>query len=149
MLRNDCSTGYDHISTSFIKPVAELLRSPMIFILNNFIELDQFPHERKVAWISPIHKINQPTEFKNHPPASTLPVLSKIYESVVLEKVITSLKINQYSISTNLVTVRITPLQHYSQNCAMTLNAQPKVLKWYWPLLQIIWKCFILLTFQF
>ena len=29
MIRNDCSTGYDHIPATFIKPVSEFLVSPI------------------------------------------------------------------------------------------------------------------------
>ena len=35
-LRNDCSTCYDNIPVSFIKPAAEYLESPLTFIINNF-----------------------------------------------------------------------------------------------------------------
>ena len=80
--------NYQKILISFIKPVAELLISPITFILNNFIELDQFPDVRKVARTNPIHKVNQSIELKNYRPASVLSVLLKIYDSVVLEKVI-------------------------------------------------------------
>ena len=81
--------NYRKIPTSFIKPAAELLTSPIIFTSNNFIELDQFPYVRTVAKlpISPIHKINQPTELKNYRPLSVWPVILKIYESVVLENI--------------------------------------------------------------
>ena len=41
-LRNNCFTGYDHIPTSFIKPVADLLIYSVSPILNNFIEVNQF-----------------------------------------------------------------------------------------------------------
>ena len=36
----------------------------MKFMMYNFIELNQFPDIRKVNRISPIPKINQPTELK-------------------------------------------------------------------------------------
>ena len=42
MIRNDCSTGYDHIPASFIKPVSEFLVSPVTFIIKNFIKRNQF-----------------------------------------------------------------------------------------------------------
>ena len=37
-LRNDCSTGYDNIPVSFIKPIAEYIASPLTSIINNLIE---------------------------------------------------------------------------------------------------------------
>ena len=36
-LRNACSTGYDNILVSFIKPIAEYIASPLTFIINNLI----------------------------------------------------------------------------------------------------------------
>ena len=63
MIRNDCSTGYDHIPASFIKPVTEFLASPITFIINNFIKINQFPDIWKLARISPIPKIQRPVEF--------------------------------------------------------------------------------------
>ena len=43
MIRNGCSTGYDDIPASFIKPISEFLISPITFIVNNFIKTNQFP----------------------------------------------------------------------------------------------------------
>ena len=87
MIQNDCSTGYDHIPASFIKPVSEFLVSPITFIINNFIKLNQFPAIWKLARISPISKIQLPVELKDYRPVSTLPILTKVYERVVLEQI--------------------------------------------------------------
>ena len=87
MIRNDCSTGYDHIPATFIKPVSEFLVSPITFIINNFIKLNQFPAIWKLARISPISKIQLPVELKDYRPVSTLPILTKVYERVVLEQI--------------------------------------------------------------
>ena len=87
MIQNDCSTGYDHIPASFIKPVSEFLVSPITFIINNFIKLNQFPAIWKLARISPVSKIQLPVELKDYRPVSTLPILTKVYERVVLEQI--------------------------------------------------------------
>ena len=78
-LRNDCSTGYDNIPVSFIKPLAEYLESPLTFIKNNFIVTSTFPGIWKIARISPIPKLVNPPQLKNYRPISILPILSKIY----------------------------------------------------------------------
>ena len=57
----------------------------MAFILNNFTDINTFPHIWSVAQTSSNPKLNQP---KDHRRVSTLPVPSKIYERVVLEQVI-------------------------------------------------------------
>ena len=83
-LRNDCSTGYDNIQVSFIKPIAEYIDSPLTFIINNLIEESKFPDQWKIARISPIPKVTNPTELKDYLPISILPILSKVYEKQVL-----------------------------------------------------------------
>ena len=75
MIRNDCSTGYDHIPASFIKPVSEFLVLSITFIINNFIKINQFPDIWKLASISPIPKMQLPVELKDHQPVSILPIL--------------------------------------------------------------------------
>ena len=80
MIRNDCSTGYDHILASFIKPISEFLVSPVTFTINNFIKINQFPYIWKLARISTILKIQLPVEVKDYQPVSVLPILSKIYD---------------------------------------------------------------------
>ena len=87
MIRNDCSTGYDHIPATFIKPVSEFLVSPITFIINNFIKINQFPDIWKLARISPIPKIQLPVELKDYRPVSILPILSKADKRVVLEQI--------------------------------------------------------------
>ena len=86
MIRNDCSTGYDHIPASFIKPVSEFLVSPITFIINNFIKINEFPGKWKLSRISPIPKIKLPVDLEDYRPVSILPILSKVYERVVLEQ---------------------------------------------------------------
>ena len=43
LLLNDCSTRYDNIPVSFIKPVAEYIASVLTFISNSLIEKLKFP----------------------------------------------------------------------------------------------------------
>ena len=71
---------------SFIKPVAEHLESPLTFIINNFIVTSTFPGMWKIARISPIPKIVNPSQLKDYRPISILPILSKIYEKLVLQQ---------------------------------------------------------------
>ena len=86
LLRNDCSTWYDNIPAMFIKPVAELLVSPLTFVINNYIATNNFPYAWKTARISPIPKKTQPVELKDYIPVSILLVLSKVYEKLVLQQ---------------------------------------------------------------
>ena len=86
-LRNDCSTGYDNISVSFIKPIVEYIASPLTFIFNNLIEESKFLDQWKIARISPIPKVTNPTELKDYRLISILPILSKVYEKQVSHQI--------------------------------------------------------------
>ena len=86
LIRNDFSKGYENIPAMFIKPVVEFLVSPLTFVINNYIATNNFPNTWKTARISPIPKITQPVELKDYKPVSILPVLSKVYEKLVLQQ---------------------------------------------------------------
>ena len=43
MIRNDCSTGYDHIPATFIKPVSEFLVSPITYCNKQFHRKKSIP----------------------------------------------------------------------------------------------------------
>ena len=86
LLRNGCSTRYDNIPATFIKPVAELLASPLTFVINNYLATNNFPNAWKTAAISPVPKLTQPVELKDYRRVSIFPVLSEVYEKLVLQQ---------------------------------------------------------------
>ena len=79
-ITNNYLTGYAHMPASFIKPVSELLVSPITFIINNFININRSPDTWELAKISTIPKIQLPVECNDYQPVSILPILSKIYQ---------------------------------------------------------------------
>ena len=85
-IRSDCSTGYDNIPIRYLKHVAEALASPLTCIINNCIEKSIFPHQWKTAKIRPILKISNPVKISDYRPISILPILSKVFERVILEQ---------------------------------------------------------------
>ena len=87
-LRNDCSTGADQIPTKFIKPIAEFLASPLCHIINTCIQMSAFPTKWKTARISPIPKVDDPRANDDYRPISILPVLSKIFERLVMNQIV-------------------------------------------------------------
>ena len=83
-LRNDCSSGYDQIPIKFLKPVVDNITSPIVFIINSSIDKEIFPDSWKIARVCPIPKVDNPVNVKDLRPISILPVLSKVYEKVIL-----------------------------------------------------------------
>ena len=66
--------------------VAESLTSPHTNILNNCISKQVFPRQWKIARISPIPKVNDTKPKNDLRPISILPVLSKVFERLVLKQ---------------------------------------------------------------
>ena len=87
-IRNDCSAGNDNIPINLLKPVSDKIISPLTYIINGFINQGTFPEEWKIARISPIPKIAAPSKASDYRPISVLPVLSKVYERVILQQLV-------------------------------------------------------------
>ena len=85
-LRSDCSTGHDNIPSKFIKPVSEYLVSPLTHIINSCIESSIFPDDWKISRICPVPKVNDPQPLIDYRPISILPILSKVFERVILQQ---------------------------------------------------------------
>ena len=63
-----------------------LLATPIAILFNKCVKLGCFPSFLKNADVVPIPKIPRPTEVSHFRPISILPVLSKIFEKIVLSK---------------------------------------------------------------
>ena len=85
-LRLDCSSGYDSIPVSLIRPVAEILASPLTHIINCGIDQNMFHKAWKINKITPVPKIEHPTVNDDYRPVSVLPILSKVYERLVCKQ---------------------------------------------------------------
>ena len=59
-----------------IEPVLDHLISPLVHIINNSIN----------KRVCPIPRVDQPTSVKDFQPNSVLPILSKVYERVILQQ---------------------------------------------------------------
>ena len=86
-LREDCSTGYDQIPTNLLKLVLDTIASPLTNIINTSIIENIFPHQWKINKVSPIPKINCPTDHDDYRPISILPVLSKVFERLMAKQI--------------------------------------------------------------
>ena len=86
-LRSDCSTGVDQIPVKFLKPVASIIAPALTHTINTCIEISTFPQDWKTARISPIPK-DYPVKEDDFRPVSILPVISKVFERIVLNQLI-------------------------------------------------------------
>ena len=87
-LRKDCSSGHGNIPVKFLKPVVDQITLPIVHIINTSIDKEIFLDSWKVARVCPIPKIDNPVTVKDFRPISILPVLSKVYEKVILSQLL-------------------------------------------------------------
>lgn len=91
-IREDCSTGHDNIPINLLKQMSDYIISPLCHIINSFISEGTFPTEWKIARISPLLKVKSPSEAVDYRPISVLPILSKVYERVILHQLLEYIK---------------------------------------------------------
>ena len=81
---NDSACGYDGISIRLIKLSRDKICEVLTHICNLSLAAGIFPHELKIAKITPIFKTGKANDVKNYRPISVLPAISKIIEKCVL-----------------------------------------------------------------
>ena len=80
--------GYDGIKASLLKETFNLYAQPLVHICKLSITQGYFPEELKIAKVVPIFKSGDPKIFNNYRPISVLPVMSKILEKLMFNRVI-------------------------------------------------------------
>ena len=89
----------DNISGRFLKDEATVLGIPITQICNLSIKLSHFPKECKVAKLKPFYEKGTKTDPKHFRPISLLPIVSKIFEKLLLDQTmeyLTDSNINKY-----------------------------------------------------
>lgn len=82
-LPNSSAPGWDHITTKFIKLSKYILIPVICYIFNLCFEKGIFPTVFKMAIVTPVHKGGSRDSVDNYRPISVLPVLSKIMEKLI------------------------------------------------------------------
>jgi len=80
------AAGIDNIKSIFLKDGASILGKPIAKLCNLSIKLSIFPDKCKIAKLKPLFKKGSKTEPKNYRPISLLPLISKVFEKVVLDQ---------------------------------------------------------------
>ena len=83
------SVGIDTIPPLIIKESAEILARPLTQIINESIKENVFPSQAKIAAILPFFKKDDRLNKKNYRPISILSSISKIFEKVLKNQIMT------------------------------------------------------------
>jgi hypothetical protein len=99
-LNTSKAPGPDGVSTRVLKECSAALAKPVQQLFNQSIEEATLPSEWKTANVVPIHKKGPKTEVSNYRPVSLLPIISKVLERSILNKII------------DIISPEISKLQH-------------------------------------
>ena len=80
------AAGIDNVSGKFLKDGAHKLGIPITQICNLSIKLSDFPKDCEVAKLKPLYKKGTKTDPKNFRSISLLPIVSRIFEKVILDQ---------------------------------------------------------------
>ena len=84
-LKNSGS-NIDHMPARIFKSVSAYIISPLVKIMNKSFEDGIYPNCLKIGRIITIFKSGNPTDPSNYRPISTLPYLSKLFESFICNR---------------------------------------------------------------
>ena len=88
--------GYDEITASILKFSLPVIRSPLTHILNLPLLEGVFPNELKIANVLPLYKADDDMLFNNYRPVSVLSVLSKVFDRIMYNRLISFLESNKF-----------------------------------------------------
>lgn len=86
-LRNVNSVGPDEIPVYLVKGCIEYLVDPLRSIFSSSLRQSVFPNRWKLAKVCPIYKQGEKSQISNYRPVSLLSVFSKVFESVIYDKI--------------------------------------------------------------
>ena len=82
-LKSGKAVGLDRIPARLLKDSADIVATPVAFIINTSLRTTQVPSNWKSARVIPLFKKGKADEMDNYRPISILPVLSKVLERAV------------------------------------------------------------------
>ena len=94
-LKSKSSYGYDEISNNLIKHASNSLIKPLTLIVNQVLHTGIFPRQLKLSRVKPVHKSGEQSHFCNYRPISLLPSMSKVFEYVIFDQLMTFLTDNK------------------------------------------------------
>ena len=88
---NNSSAGWDDISPSVLKYIAPYITKALVNLINLSFQEGLFPDELKIARVIPLYKNDDPMIFSNYRPVSILTAISKIYEKIMYNRLVSFL----------------------------------------------------------
>ena len=120
------ASGPDRIPPRLLKECSQQIAPSLCALFNHSLEFSRLPTERKSADVTPIHKKDQKEPVENYRPISLLPIISKVMERCVCNRLYDHVKLlinkvqhgflRNRSCVTQLLSVLHTIGQHLDKN---------------------------------
>ena len=94
-LPNKNSTGQDGLASWVLKE-NDILVKPMTYLFNTSIHKGIFPNVLKTSVVVPVYKSGDKNDITNYRPIALLSVISKVFESLIKERMLKFLLKNNY-----------------------------------------------------
>lgn len=85
-LDSNTGSGIDNISTKVVKSLKSYITEELTECINVCLESGNFPDSLKIAKVTPIFKSGTKSDPNNYRPISVLPVISKIFEKIIYNR---------------------------------------------------------------
>lgn len=102
-LRNECLTGYDNLPAKYLKLVINEISNSLTHIINVCIDKNIFPENWKISRSSLLRKVSELKGISDYRPISILPILSEVYEWLILNQIIDYIETQQLLAKPSLV----------------------------------------------
>ena len=86
-LKKNKSPGHDDINSNTLIYNKKELKIPLMHICSLSLKTGVFPEQLKIAKITPVYKKGEKSEFTNYRPISILPVISKLLERIMYNRI--------------------------------------------------------------
>ena len=96
-IKGSTSKGHDGISSELLKLITSDVSKCITTIINQSLTSGIFPNSLKIAKVTPIFKKGNNNLITNYRPISVLPVISKIFETVICDQ------LSDYFLTNNLL----------------------------------------------
>jgi hypothetical protein len=93
-LKPKTSSGFDEISAKLVKMCKNELSPPLTNIVNKSLKQGIFPSILKLSKVYPKYKKGSTTDTSSYRPISLIPTFSKIFEKIVLHRLLCHLENN-------------------------------------------------------
>ena len=90
-LRQGATSGTDSIGTGLLKELAEVVSSPLAYVMRRSLETGSVPDNWRTANVSPIFKKGAKSSPENYRPVSLTSICGKMMEAIIKDDVVSHL----------------------------------------------------------